>query len=253
MEGSVSASRPGSPKSDSRVMPASAELPLEPAAPVSPLGPPVMPPASTDAPRPLAPPPSRLPEVDPSDAPLPTLEQQLAAQPALVEKCSLPGDLKSIGAVTADLSFNPEDLSGNKRLPPECSLGDTPLHPRQWRRVTFAWTAASTCHNPIYFDDEQLERYGHCWGPVRQGVVSAVEFYAMVPLVPYFMGVYPPNECIYDLGQYRPGDCAALTTSIPCRSAFEGRSMKEYSPGACSQHCRVLRPALKTRVLERAE
>ena len=73
---------------------------------------------------------------------------------------------------------------------------------------TFAWTAAGTCHNPIYFEDEQLERYGHSWGPVKQTAVSAVKFFATVPLLPYYMGVYPPNECIYDLGQYRPGSCA---------------------------------------------
>ena len=120
----------------------------------------------------------------------------------------LPRDLKSIRSITADISVKPEDLTGRIRLPPECSLGDAPLRPRHWHRTTFAWTAASTCHNPIYFEDEQLERYGHSWGPVKQTAVSAVEFFATVPLVPYYMGVYPPNECIYDLGQYRPGSCA---------------------------------------------
>jgi len=148
------------------------------------------------------------PSTEPSAAPLPTLEQQLAAQPALAEKCISPRDLKSIGQITADISVKPEDLTGKKRLPPECSLGDTPLEPRHWRRTTFAWTAASTCHNPLYFEEEQLERYGHSWGPVKQTAISAVQFFATAPLLPYYMGVYPPNECIYDLGQYRPGSCA---------------------------------------------
>ena len=137
---------------------------------------------------------------------MPTLPEVLAHNPDLTEKCSLPGDLKSIREITADISLKPKDLAGGK--PPECPLGDTPLRPRHWRSTTFAWTAASTCHNPLYFEEEQLERYGHSWGPVKQTAVSAVQFFATVPLVPYFMGVYPPNECIYDLGQYRPGSCA---------------------------------------------
>ena len=93
-------------------------------------------------------------------------------------------------------------------MPPECTLDNAPSRPRRWHPVTFAWTATCSCHNPIYFEDEQLERYGHSWGPVKQTAVSAVKFFATAPLLPYFMGVYPPNECIYDLGQYRPGGCA---------------------------------------------
>ncbi len=168
-----------------------------------------------DAPQPVPPqpaeppPPVRIaPSMEPSAAPLPTLEQQLAGHPALTEKCITPRDLKSISQITADISVKPEDLTGLKRLPPECSLGDTPLEPRHWRRTTFAWTAASTCHNPLYFEEEQLERYGHSWGNVKQTAVSAIQFFSTVPLLPYYMGVYPPNECIYDLGQYRPGSCA---------------------------------------------
>ena len=146
------------------------------------------------------------PSTEPSNRQLPSLEDTLNYKPALTEKCSLPRDLKPISEITADISVKPNDLAGGK--PPECSLGDTPLRPRNWRKVTFAWTAASTCHNPVYFEDEQLERYGHSWGPVKQTAVSAIQFFATVPLVPYYMGVYPPNECIYDLGQYRPGSCA---------------------------------------------
>jgi len=137
-----------------------------------------------------------------------TLEQQLAGNQGLSEKCLSPRSLKSISSITADIGVKPEDLTGSKRLPPECSLDNEPFRPRRWQPVTFAWTAASTCHNPLYFEDEQLERYGHAWGPARQAAVSAVQFFATVPLTPYYMGVYPPNECIYDLGQYRPGSCA---------------------------------------------
>ncbi len=200
---------------DSGVVQTSGELPLGTVQPASLPNPPRMLSDSPNSPPPPQPravePPLPIqlsPPTEPSAAPLPTLEQQLAGQIKLAEKCISPRDLKSIRKITADISIKPEDLTGSKRLPPECSLGDTPLQPRHWRQITFAWTAASTSHNPTYFEDEQLERYGHTWGPVKQTAVSAVRFFATVPLLPYYMGVYPPNECIYDLGQYRPGSCA---------------------------------------------
>ena len=65
----------------------------------------------------------------------------------------------------------------------------------------------ATWHKPIDFDDDQMERYGHTFGPVAQTTLSAVKFFATAPLVPYYMGVDPPGECIYDLGTYMPGDC----------------------------------------------
>jgi hypothetical protein len=194
------------------VVQTNAEMPLKKVQPISLPSPSRKGIGDDPDPTPLQPPTAEPPlpiRLDPSTAPAsPTLQQQLAAPPNLTEKCSSPRDLKSIRAITADISVKPADLAGSRRLPPECPLGDTPFKPRDWHSITFAWTAAGTCHNPVYFEDEQLERYGHSWGPVKQTAVSAVRFFATVPLLPYYMGVYPPNECIYDLGQYRPGSCA---------------------------------------------
>jgi hypothetical protein len=133
--------------------------------------------------------------------------------PKNVNSCASARDLKSINSITADISVKPGDLANSQTgaplpMPPECSPTEERLEPRHWERTTFSWVAAATYHRPIYFDDDQLERYGHTFGPVTQSTVSAVKFFATVPLVPYYMGVYPPNECIYDLGLYRPGSCA---------------------------------------------
>lgn len=126
---------------------------------------------------------------------------------AAAEKCKSPRSLKSILNITADIAVKPKDLSPTRGEPPECSLGDEPAEPRHWQRMNVCWSAAATWHKPIYFEDDQMERYGHTFGPVTQTTLSAVKFFATVPLVPYYMGVYPPHECIYDLGTYRPGDC----------------------------------------------
>jgi hypothetical protein len=82
---------------------------------------------------------------------------------------------------------------------------------RVWGRTTFMWKASALCHKPAYFEDEALERYGHTWGPWFQPFVSGGHFFLTLPAVPYIMGLYPPQECIYTLGYYRPGNCAPYT------------------------------------------
>lgn len=94
-------------------------------------------------------------------------------------------------------------------FPRECPSPHTkPFEPRSWDETTFMWKASALCHKPLYFEDVQLERYGHSWGPVVQPVVSSGVFFATVPIIPYKMGVEAPWECVYPLGYYRPGDCA---------------------------------------------
>ena len=70
------------------------------------------------------------------------------------------------------------------------------------------WKASALCHKPLYFEDEALERYGHSWGPCLDPLVSGAHFFCKLPVLPYCMGVHPPNECMYALGHYRPGNCA---------------------------------------------
>jgi hypothetical protein len=70
------------------------------------------------------------------------------------------------------------------------------------------WKAANLCHKPLYFEQVQLERYGHSWGPYAQPIMSGVHFFGTLPILPYKMGIRTPNECVYTLGYYRPGNCA---------------------------------------------
>ena len=89
-------------------------------------------------------------------------------------------------------------------IPQECGLGDRSSSRGAGRRKTYTWKASGLCHKPLYFEDEQLERYGHaCCGPLLQPLVSAGKFFLTLPVLPYEMGLYPPNECIYTLGVYR--------------------------------------------------
>lgn len=93
--------------------------------------------------------------------------------------------------------------------PCQCVLGtDATFQDRNWSPTTFTWKASSLCHKPLYFEDVQLERYGHSWNPVVQPFMSAAHFFVSIPLLPYKMGLESPCECHYTLGYYRPGSCA---------------------------------------------
>lgn len=93
-------------------------------------------------------------------------------------------------------------------VPVTCPLGDQGFAPRLYVDSTFTWKASAACNKPLYFEDVSLERYGHEWGPVVQPMVSTVRFFGDLAVLPYKMGIHPPNECQHPLGYYRPGSCA---------------------------------------------
>jgi hypothetical protein len=79
---------------------------------------------------------------------------------------------------------------------------------RDWQSTCYTWKASGLCHKPLYFEQAHMERYGHSFGPVLDSVISGAHFFATVPVLPYKMGLQPPCECVYPLGEYRPGNCA---------------------------------------------
>lgn len=93
-------------------------------------------------------------------------------------------------------------------VPSECRLDDVALAARNWTPITMTWKASGLCHKPLYFEEEQLERYGHTTGPLFQPFLSGAHFFSNIALLPYNMGIHPMNECQYALGYYRPGSCA---------------------------------------------
>ena len=120
---------------------------------------------------------------------------------------------KLYAAVRAD---SIKDISLDIRLqgqagedfPFECEGRRPDFQPRNWAPVTYMWKASGLCHKPLYFEQVQLERYGHDWGPVLQPIMSGAHFFGTIPILPYKMGLQTPNECDYSLGYYRPGSCA---------------------------------------------
>ncbi|QDT11661.1 hypothetical protein K239x_36610 [Planctomycetes bacterium K23_9] len=99
-------------------------------------------------------------------------------------------------------------ISQNWGLPKECRLEQVAYTPRNWQPHVMTWKASNLCHKPLYFEEVNLERYGHTAGPILQPVVSSAHFFANIAVMPYKMGIHPPSECQYALGYYRPGNCA---------------------------------------------
>ncbi|TWT29232.1 hypothetical protein KOR34_52870 [Posidoniimonas corsicana] len=138
-------------------------------------------------------------------------------------------ELKASRINEISLAITPEGDAGED-YPFECGIDDgTPFADRQWPQVCYMWKASALCHKPLYFENVQLERYGHSWGPCLQPIVSGVHFFARIPAIPYMMGIQTPNECVYTLGHYRPGSCAPyMIEPIPFTwraAAFQGAAV----------------------------
>jgi hypothetical protein len=132
----------------------------------------------------------------------PPAREQGAQSGLLPGRCPTPRDLKPLDQISINIAAEPGPF------PAECGLGDETFVPRDFACTTYAWKASSLCHKPLYFEDWDLERYGHTASPLLQPFISAAQFYLVLPILPYKMGLEPPGECIYALGYYRPGSCA---------------------------------------------
>ena len=126
--------------------------------------------------------------------------------------------LRDDGLETIALDIRVSGRPGSD-YPCECRLEGESYQPRRFATTMMTWKAAGNCHKPLYFEDWNLERYGHSHGPLDP-IFSAAHFFVTLPVLPYKMGVELPWECVYPLGYYRPGNCAPWTVPaipISCR------------------------------------
>lgn len=94
------------------------------------------------------------------------------------------------------------------QLPGECAIGSGEYAGRCWTPQLSTWYASNLCHKPLYFEQVQLERYGHSAGPIMGPLRSSAHFFGSLVFWPYHSAIHPANECMYPLGYYRPGNCA---------------------------------------------
>ncbi len=150
--------------------------------------------------------PAVVPPAPDTPMPVPEKGKPLARKsPRLVEL-----GLKPLTSLTLNTKPPTGDLPANTAaqhlsdIPAEnVTMGTT----RDWQLMTKDWVAAAVPHNPLYFEEPYLERYGYNYGPAVQPFISAGRFFGRIPALPYMIGAYPLYECQYSLGYERPGNC----------------------------------------------
>jgi hypothetical protein len=156
-------------------------------------------------------------------APLRTASAQEAA--AIDSAKPNPRNLRPITAITPSYDYDPDGKDPcehicplvpgrcpedkNLECPVEEDLAVLTTADRAFPDMNYMWCASNLYHNPLYFEDVQLERYGHVkCNEVTQSFVSMGKFGAQLVGLPYQMALDNPHDCRYALGYYRPGDCA---------------------------------------------
>jgi hypothetical protein len=88
---------------------------------------------------------------------------------------------------------------------------------RPWSPVCYFWKAPVLAYGPLYFEETNLERYGYSEKYLRgvQPLVSSAHFFGTVAATPYLLLAEPPCECVYTLGEYRPGSCVPFQWNYP--------------------------------------
>ena len=170
-----------------------------PAAAAAPARPYIDPPAGAAAPPPT--------EVAPMPLPLTNGEAKKLDEKIAYDCKAAREELKRKKLSSIDLDIEVRARKGFE-VPRDCRLEDDPFQPRNWEGTDFVWTASGLCHKPLYFEERQLERYGHSTGPYTQPLVSGAHFFGSVLMLPYNMGLKLPGECEYALGHYETGSCA---------------------------------------------
>ena len=133
-----------------------------------------------------------------NDSPLPP---QITVGERGTTLCDGKVTLKNIKDISHDIRLPPTNV-----LPEECRIDGAPFYGRHFSQSCVQWTASAVSTKGAYFEDVQLERYGHSRYPRLQPIISGAKFFATVPFLPYKMGVNPPSECVYTLGHYRTGN-----------------------------------------------
>lgn len=155
------------------------------------------------------------------------------------EQSSRPGCLKerSIRELTTNIDIKPDPEPGTGPRSPE-SIAESCLRPelqtldvrKTWTPLCYCWEAPALCYGPLYYEETNLERYGYSQTYLRtvQPLVSGAHFFGTSFMLPYLLAAEPPCECVYTLGEYRPGSCVPFRWNYPYFSpAFPWQNCNE--------------------------
>lgn len=84
-----------------------------------------------------------------------------------------------------------------------------------WTDSAILWDSPAFCHNPLYFEQVNLERYGIGYNRPVNAIVSGSRFFIDASLLPIRIVQTPHNSCACTLGYLRPGNCNPTYKSHP--------------------------------------
>jgi hypothetical protein len=76
---------------------------------------------------------------------------------------------------------------------------------RGWAESAYLWQSSALFYRPLYFEEPNLERYGHQAGCSLQPALSGAHFLVAVPALPIRMVFKRPWSTVYPLGHASPG------------------------------------------------
>jgi hypothetical protein len=169
--------------------------------------------------------------IQPPETRIAALDDPKPADGEVPEPVTSPAHLKRIADIQPFYDYHPEtaikgevcwnlcprkdglpcqaDENGNiPECPNEFKLSDEAYAARHMSDCLYQWRASDQWHNPLYFEDPALERYGHTHNELLQPAVSVARFGVQFVGLPYQMAIDPVCKKMYTLGYYRPGECA---------------------------------------------
>ncbi len=125
----------------------------------------------------------------------------------------LPAQTELFGRLSLDTDVGAGSPGSNYHIDARPAFHGTRLSEKDnivlppWQANDFTWAAPVLRHQPLYFEQVNLERYGQ--GPRRlwQPAYSAAHFFGSTALLPLHAIQQGPTATVYTLGQYSPGDC----------------------------------------------
>lgn len=149
---------------------------------------------SDQLPQPAVAEPADVPPIEPMDV---VAEQTKPMSEVVTE-------MSTIGSISLDIRPTSGDLPV-KKAAQTTEVYSTPVR----APITVSWHASRLEHNPLYFEDQTLERQGFEHGDILQPLVSGAKFFGTIPILPYLMAVDHPHECQSILGDRAVGtaDC----------------------------------------------
>jgi len=119
----------------------------------------------------------------------------------------------------------------NRLCPEPLEMPESRSAERYFPHLEYYWAASNFYHNPLYFENPALERYGHLhFNDCVEPAYSMARFGAQLVGLPYQMALDAAWRHQYSLGWYRPGDFAPkLVYQPPLNARAAGTAAAAYT------------------------